>query len=425
MNGKERALEDIKNCIPTYWPNEDKIGAADALKGLPLTMADVVDADARLNRFAPYLALRFPETGDGIIESPLTEAPDLARSMEETYGMAIPKLLLKRDSELPVAGSVKARGGIHEILALAESVAVRAGFLRTDENYRILAEPAFRDLFSSHSVSVGSTGNLGISVGVISAELGFRTSVHMSRDAKEWKKELLRSKGVQVVEHDDDYSAAVAEGRRICASSPNCHFVDDEKSPLLFTGYAVAALRLRKQLEKLSVKVDGEHPLRVYLPCGVGGAPGGVAYGLKQIYGDLVQCWFVEPTHAPAVSLSMVLGTPDVSIGRYGIDGITEADGLAVGAPSVLVWTMCRKLIDGIVTVDDDRLFELQFLMDSFQGIKAEPSAAAGLQGVLCLPPLPGETTIAWLTGGVFLPKNIYNSMLKRGKALVESKKVR
>jgi D-serine dehydratase len=120
------------------------------------------------------------------------------------------------------------------------------------------------------------------------------------------------------------------------------------------------------------------------------------------------------------MALAMVQDTPDLTVSDYGIDGITEADGLAVGAPSKLVWSICRNLIDGVMTVEDDRLYELQYLMDRSESVKAEPSAAAGLQGPLLLSPLPGETAISWLTGGSFLPDEIYENMLKKGRTLLE-----
>jgi len=216
----------------------------------------------------------FPELklSNGIIESQLIEVPRLQRAIAADFGVS-GRWFIKADHALPVAGSIKARGGIYEVLVQAEKVSTLSGLSRLDGDRRVLLSPEAKELFARHQIVVGSTGNLGLSIGIMAAALGFQAAVHMSSDAKEWKKERLRARGVQVIEHDGDFGAAVAAGRKAASNDADAYFVDDENSSHLFLGYSVAAVRLKAQLAKASVVVDQSHPLFVYIPCGVGGAP--------------------------------------------------------------------------------------------------------------------------------------------------------
>jgi D-serine dehydratase len=258
----------------------------------------------------------------------------------------------------------------------------------------------------------------------------------MSHDAKEWKKNLLRNHGVEVKEYKSDYSQAVKEGRRESDSDPTSYFVDDEKSEILFLGYAVAALRLKKQLAERKVIVDQENPLFVYLPCGVGGSPGGICFGLRLVFGDNVHCYFAEPTHSPAVLLGMLTGKHDqISVQDFGIDNQTAADGLAVGTPSSFVGRTMESLIDGIYTVEDDILFALLASLKDREGFELEPSALAGFPGVARLfkdknalnyladnnlsEITDRSTHIVWATGGSMVPAKIKEEYYLRGKKII------
>ena len=120
-----------------------------------------------------------------------------------------------------------------------------------------------------------------------------------------------------------------------------------------------------------------------------------MTFGLKQVFGDNVHCIFVEPTHSPCMSLGVRTGLHDgISVQDIGLDGLTAADGLAVGRPSRLVGEHLQQMID------------------------VEPSAAAGFAGPwpvlanqgyhaafgLDDAAMANATHIVWATGGSMVP---------------------
>lgn len=429
LNFKETDLiKDLRRLKEVIWinPNYD----AQKKEIDDLTYANILDAEARLQRFAPFFKKVFLDTvqSNGIIESDLIAVPKFSKAYFQRSDMG--SIYIKGDHALPVAGSIKARGGIYEVIKHAETLAIQAELLSVDDDYACLAEASFKNFFGQYGITVGSTGNLGLSIGIISAQLGFHVTVHMSSDAKTWKKNLLRSKGVNVVEHNTDYSLAVEEGRNEASKDPNNYFIDDENSANLFLGYSVAALRLREQFKSEKLHIDADHPLFVYLPCGVGGGPGGVAYGLKQVFGANVHCFFAEPTHSPCMLLGMATGLHDgICVQDIGIDNITEADGLAVGRPSSFVGKSLTPLLSGITTSDDKALFRALTTLADTEGIYLEPSALASATALKSLQgsnyydqfsadQLNNSTHILWATGGSFVPKNIMDHYYTVGQNL-------
>jgi len=396
------------------------------------SMQEVDEAEETLTRFSSYLKVAFPELleSQGFIESTIQDIPLIKKALERKFDVSIPgQFILKCDHALPISGSIKARGGIFEVLRHAERLAIASGKLKKKDNYEVLGTKDFQAFFQQYTIVVGSTGNLGLSIGIMGKKLGFNVVVHMSSDAKEWKKALLREKGATVIEYEADYSVAVEQGRREAEQDPFCHFIDDENSKDLFAGYAVAAKRLKHQFEKTNIIVDETHPLFVYLPCGVGGGPGGVAYGLRELFGEHVHIFFAEPVASPCMTIGLMTGLHDaISVEDIGLDNKTEADGLAVGRASKFVGKVMETYISGCYTVTDEQLLtSLGLTMDS-EGIFLEPSAHAGMFGPIQLmkngqnylekhhltDKMEQATHIVWATGGSMVPKEMREEYLKK-----------
>ncbi|KGO31709.1 D-serine dehydratase [Oenococcus alcoholitolerans] len=114
-----------------------------------------------------------------------------------------------------------------------------------------------------------------------------------------------------------------------------------------------------------------------------------------------------------------------ISVYDIGLDGLTAADGLAVGRPSRLAGKVMRTLLFGSVTFNDDDIYRyLAELLDT-QKIVVEPSAAAGFTGIEPIvknePAFNNVNTahIVWSTGGDMMPESEREADYKIGKELL------
>jgi D-alanyl-D-alanine carboxypeptidase len=120
--------------IPFLWLNERQQLLETARATCALELSDVYRAHLRSQLFAGLLVELFPELApSGVIESALLAADALQEKwMGQQHETG--HWLIKADHALPVAGSIKARGGIYEVLLHAESLALRKGLLKPQED---------------------------------------------------------------------------------------------------------------------------------------------------------------------------------------------------------------------------------------------------------------------------------------------------
>lgn len=130
---------------------------------------------------------------------------------------------------------------------------------------------------------------------------------------------------------------------------------------------------------------------------------------------------FAEPTHSPCMLIGMMTSLHDkVSVQDFDIDNKTAADGLAVGRPSGFVGKILENLLSGVYSVTDENLFIMLSDLADLEEIYLEPSALAGVNGIVHMhseeakgyieknnlaDKMKASVHIAWATGGSMVPE--------------------
>jgi threonine dehydratase len=153
----------------------------------------------------------------------------------------------------------------------------------------------------------------------------------------------------------------------------------------------------------------------VIVPIGGGGLASGIAFAIKSL-NPAVEVWGVQAAGAPGMYQSMADGhiqcLPNVC---------TVADGIAVKQPGDLTYEMCRKYLDGIVTVTEDEICAAILAIIEQQKMVVEGAGAVAVAAAMFNKvPIQGKKTICLLSGGnvdvTILNRVIHRGLVKSGR---------
>ncbi len=239
-------------------------------------------------------------------------------------------------------------------------------------------------------IGCASTGNAAASLATLAARAGIACTIFVPSGAPVAKLAQLLLHGSRVVRVDGDYDAAYELSLRELAIhgwySRNC-----AHNPLLVEGKKTAAL-------EIALDLDWQTPDAIYVPVGDGCIISAVAKAfaelqeiglcqqLPRVYGvqaagaaPIARAWQAAGESAPTLPPRDILAavTPHTPH--------TCADSIAVGVPRnrVKAWRGVAKTGGGFLTVTDEEILAAVALLARAAGLFAEPSAAAGLAGLI------------------------------------------
>ncbi|MCM1109487.1 MAG: threonine ammonia-lyase [Clostridium sp.] len=257
----------------------------------------------------------------------------------------------------------------------------------------------------SRGVIACSAGNHAQGVALAATRLGIKSLICLPEGAPISKVEATRHFGADIClvpgVYDDAFQRALQ--LRDEHGYAFVHPFDDEN---VIAGQGTIGLELLEQLPDVEA---------VVVPIGGGGLASGIAYAVKSL-NPSVKVYGVQACGAPGMYQSFeherVERLSSVS---------TIADGIAVKQPGQLTYELCRRYLDGIVTVTDDEICAAILSLLEQQKLIAEGAGAVSVAAVMFNKvPVKGKKTICVVSGGnidvTILSRVINRGMAKSGR---------
>ena len=285
-----------------------------------------------------------------------------------------------KPENLQVTGSFKVRGACYKISQLSKEEKERG-------------------------VIACSAGNHAQGVALGASHAGVKSLICLPEGAPISKVEATRRFGADIClvpgVYDDAYQHALK--LRDEHGYAFVHPFDDEH---VIAGQGTIGLELLEQLPDVQ---------SVIVPIGGGGLASGIAFAIKSL-NPSVEVWGVQAAGAAGMYQSMADGhikcLPNVC---------TVADGIAVKQPGELTYEMCRKYLDGIVTVTEDEICAAILAIIEQQKMVVEGAGAVAVAAAMFNKvPIKGKKTICLLSGGnvdvTILNRVIHRGLVKSGR---------
>lgn len=284
------------------------------------------------------------------------------------------ELYLKTEN-LQKTGSFKIRGAYYKISQL------------TDEEKR-------------RGVIACSAGNHAQGVALAAAKNGIPSLICLPEGAPISKVEATRGYGADIClvpgVYDDAYQRALE--LKETRGYTFIHPFDDED---VIAGQGTIGLEILGQLQGVDA---------IVVPVGGGGLIAGVAFAVKSVNPN-VKVYGVQASGAPGM-LNALRDNRVESLSAVS----TIADGIAVKQPGALTFDLCRKYVNGVVTVSDEEIAAAILVLIEKQKMIAEGAGATPLAAVLAgkLPELKGKKVCCLVSGGN-IDVTILNRVIQRG----------
>jgi len=210
-------------------------------------------------------------------------------------------------------------------------------------------------------VSTATAGNHGRSVAWGSKKLGLKCKIFISEYVSEFRAEVMRSFGADVIRVKGNYDNSLKECIKQSKQN-NWQIVQDVAwqdyklvPKLTMAGYSV-------MMKEISEQINNQQISHIILQAGVGGMAAAMVAGIARYLDHIPKIIIVEPESAACVLESIKVGKIEkISIKKESLMG-----GMSCDEVSLVPWEILKNSVSYCVTVSDDCISKtVKFLANS------------------------------------------------------------